>query len=153
MANIKNLSNIKQSFHHYETWEDYQSGMYQPSCIESLNTGVSKEERIEKAIELLSDAKLCREYMQKVVSEWTIATEEVLTNPESNGRAWLGQCACFMYGRCHDEETRKAWVMLKTPIQKAANKIAEQVIRAWLTEYSKRCPNYQISLFDVGEFA
>ena len=108
MANIKNLKNIKQVFHHYETWEDYKSGMYQPPCIESLNTGISSEERIEKAIYLLSDSKLCREYMQKVVKEWPIATEEVLTNPESNGRAWLGQCACFMYGRCHDEETRKA---------------------------------------------
>lgn len=148
MANIRNLKNIKQAFHHYETWEDYQSGMYQPSCIESLNTGVSKDERVEKAIELLSDEKLCREYMQKVVSEWVIATEEVLTNPESNGRAWLGQCACFMFARCHDEETRKAWVMLKPSIQKAANKIADQVITAWLTEYSKHLPNYQTSLFD-----
>ena len=148
MANIKNLKNIKQVFHHYETWDDYKSGMYQPPCIESLNTGISSEERIEKAIYLLSDSKLLREYMQKVVKEWPIATEEVLTNPESNGRAWLGQCACFMYGRCHDEETRKAWVMLNPSIQNAANKIAEQIIKAWLTEYSKRCPNYQITVFD-----
>ena len=151
MANIRNLRNIKQTFHHYETWEDYKSGMYQPPCIESLNSGISSDERIEKAIDLLSDAKLCREYMQKVVDEWPIATEEVLTNPESNGRAWLGQCACFLYGRCHDEETRKAWVMLKPEIQTAANKIAEQVIKAWLTEYSKRCSNYQTCLFDGGE--
>lgn len=74
-------------------WEDYNSGMYNSSNDDGL---------IQKAIELLSDAKLCREYMQKVVTEWPIATEEVLTNPDSNGRAWLGQCACFMYGRCHD---------------------------------------------------
>lgn len=148
MANIRNLKNIRQAFHHYETWEDYKSGMYQPPCIESLNTGISSGERIEKAIDLLSNPKLCREYMQKVVAEWPIATEEVLTNPENNGRAWLGQCACFLYGRCHDEETRKAWVLLKPEIQTAANKIAEQVIKAWLMEYSKRCSNYQTCLFD-----
>ena len=151
MANIRGLKNIKQTFHHYETWEDYKSGMYQPPCIESLDSGISSAERIEKAICLLSNARLCREYMQKVVTEWPIATEEVLTNPESNGRAWLGQCACFMYARCHDEETRKAWVLLKPSVQVTANRIAEQVIKAWLTEYSKRCPNYQTSLFDGGE--
>ena len=101
--------------------------------------------------ECLSDENICREYMQKVVSEWTIATEQVLTNPESNGRAWLGQCACFMYGGCHDEETRKAWVMLSPSVQKKANSIAEQVIFEWLSEYSKRCPNYQMRFCDIGD--
>lgn len=151
MANIKNLSNIEQKFFRYELWEDFQSGMYNPPCM-SIETGVSSEERIEKAIECLSDPVVCKEFMEKVVSEWKIATMEVLTNPETNGRAWLGQCACFMYGGCHDEETRKAWVMLKPQVQKAANKIAEQVIYSWLLEYSKQCPNYQMTLFDtVGE--
>ena len=140
MANIKGLRNIKQVFHRYETWEDYQSGMYNPS-----NNAVM----IDKAIELLSNEALCREYMQKVVLEWPIATAEVLTNPESNGRAWLGQCACFMYGGCHDEETRKAWVLLKPADQRMANKVADQTIKAWLMEYSKRCPNYQINIADL----
>ena len=143
MANIKSLKNIKQVFHRYETWEDYQSGMYNPSNNDGM---------ICKAIALLSDKQKCREYMQKVVSEWPIATEEVLTNPESNGRAWIGQCACFMYAGCHDEETRKAWVMLKPDVQREANKIADDVIKSWLTEYSKRCPNYQTNLFDGGDF-
>lgn len=141
MANIKGLRNIEQIFHRYETWEDYQSGMYNPS---------SDEKQIKKAIELLSNKRLCREYMQKVVAEWPIATEEVLTNPESNGRAWLGQCACFMYAGCHDEETRKAWVLLIPSAQRAANKIAEEVIKGWLKGYSKRCPNYQMSISDLG---
>ena len=140
MANIKGLKNIRQVFHRYETWEDYQSGMYKPSNDETM---------ISKAVELLSNEVLCRRYMQKVVSEWPISTEEVLTNPEGNGRAWLGQCACFMYGGCHDEETRKAWVLLQPPVQRAANKTADDVIKGWLMEYSKRCPNYQMSIFDM----
>lgn len=149
MASIKSLSNIEQRFYRYELWEDYQSGMYNSPCLSSIDTKATSEERIEKAIECLSDEKICREYMEKVVSEWKIATEQVLTNPESNGRAWLGQCACFMYGGCHDEETRKAWVMLKSSVQKAANKIADQVIHGWLSEFSKQCSNYQMTIFDV----
>lgn len=143
MASIKNLKNIEQAFFRYELWEDYQSGMYNPSSVTTEKAG------IERAIECLSDETICREYMKKVVSEWEIATAVVLTNPESNGRAWLGQCACFMYGGCLDEETRKAWVMLSATVQKKANKIAEQVIYEWLKEYSKRCPNYQLSIFDM----
>lgn len=138
MAKVKTLSNIEQAFYHYERWEDYQSGMYNQR---------SDSAAIQKAIELLSNPLACREYMQKVVSEWKIATEQVLTNPESNGRAWLGQCACFMYGGCHDEETRKAWVMLTPQAQKTANSIADQVIYSWLSEYAKRCANYQMTFF------
>lgn len=141
MASIKGLRNIKQAFYHYEKWEDYQSGMYNPANDEAM---------INKAVEMLSDETLCREHMERVVSEWPIATAEVLTNPESNGRAWLGQCACFMYAGCHDEETRKAWVLLKPSTQKKANGIADKVIKAWLTEYSKRCPDYQLNVADLG---
>lgn len=142
MANVKNISNIEQKFYRYELWEDFQSGMYNSPPISG--------ERINKAIECLSDETICREYMEKVVSEWQIATEQVLTNPENNGRAWLGQCACFMYGGCYDEETRKAWVLLPPKTQKQANKIAEQVIYKWLSEFSKKCPNYQFTFFDIG---
>ncbi|MBR3592196.1 MAG: hypothetical protein IKL46_05030, partial [Clostridia bacterium] len=110
------------------------------------------EDRIQKAIECLSDEKICREYMQRVVTEWQIATEQVLTNPESNGRAWLGQCACFMYGGCYDEETRKAWVLLAPKVQKRANKIAEEVIYEWLKKFSKQCPNYQMTFDDIGDY-
>ena len=143
MANIKDLSNIEQRFYRYELWEDFQSGMYNPPCRTRLETGIAK------AIECLSDPDICRQYMRKVVSEWTIATTEVLTNPESNGRAWLGQCACFLYGGCHDEETRKAWCLLSPQVQLAANKVAEQVIYEWLSEYAKSCPNYQLTIFDI----
>lgn len=142
MANIKSLSNIEQKFFRYELWEDFQSGMYNPSSVSTEARG------IEKAIECLSDPDICRQFMEKVVAEWPIATTEVLTNPENNGRAWLGQCACFMYGGSLDEETRKAWVKLAPATQKTANKIAESVIFRWLSEYAKKCPRYQMTFLD-----
>lgn len=138
MANGRNLLNIEQQFYHYEKWEDYQSGMYNPSSFH----------RVGAAIECLSNETLCKSFMQKVVSEWSIATEQVLTNPEQNGRAWLGQCACFMYGGCHDDETRKAWCLLSPKQQRIANRIADSVILAWKREFAKQFPNYQFTLFD-----
>lgn len=139
MARVKNLSNIEQVFYRYELWEDFQSGMYNPR---------NELYAIEKAIECLSNQDVCKTYMEKVVSEWNIATAQVLTNPESSGRAWLGQCACFMYAGCRDEETRKAWVLLTQQQQRDANRIADQVIYGWLSEYAKKCPNYQMTFFE-----
>ena len=139
MANIRSLSNIEQRFYRYELWEDFQSGMYNPR---------SNDDKIAKAIECLSDEKICRQHMKKAVTEWVIATEQNLTNPETNGRAWLGQCACFLYAGCHDEETRRAWVMMTETARKRANKIADEVIKEWLTEFSKQCPFYQLTIFD-----
>lgn len=138
MASGQNISNIEQQFFRYEKWEDYQSGMYNPP----------KDDRTQKAIELLSNPAVCRQYMKKVVSEWDIATQQVLTNPEMNGKAWLGQCACFMYAGVHDEDTRKAWCLLKPSVQKTANGIARQVINEWLRGFAKRFPFYQLSIFD-----
>lgn len=139
MANIRGLSNIEQRFYRYELWEDFKSGMYNPR---------SNDDKIAKAIECLSDETLCRQHMKKAVSEWVIATEQNLTDPATNGRAWLGQCACFLYAGCHDEETRRAWVMMTETARKRANKIADEVIKEWLTEFSKQCPFYQLTIFD-----
>ena len=59
MANIRKFPNITQQFYHYEKWEDYQSGMYNPA---------SNKQRISKAVECLSNAELCERYMKKVVN-------------------------------------------------------------------------------------
>lgn len=141
MARANNLTNIRQVFFRYELWEDFQSGMY--------NTR-NEESAIQKAMECLSNKEICSSCMKKVVTDWEIATAQVLTNPESNGRAWLGQCACYMYAGCHDEETRRAWVRLTEEVRKTANDIADRVIYDWLKEYAKRCPDYQMTLFDLG---
>lgn len=140
---------MKQIFHHYTEWEDFQSGMYNPPCLASIETGITSEERMEKVVELFSDKELCYEYMSKVVHEWKIAAEQNLTNPIVNRRAWIGQCACFMYAGVHDEETRKAWCMMEQRIQIQANKIAEKVIREWEHEYTKGHYGHQYSIFEV----
>ena len=126
---------IKRIYHHYEQWEDYQSGMYNRPCLDALDTGISSEERIEKAVECLCNESICREYMRKVVKEWPIATEQVLSNTGMNRKSWLGWCACFLYGGCHDEETRRAWWLMSDEARAMANGIAKQVIREWEKEH------------------
>lgn len=133
---------MKRVFHHYTLWEDFQSGMYNPR---GKSDG---EDRTQKAVECLSDEAICRKYMRKVVSEWVIAAEQVLTNLEQNRKAWLGWCACFMYGGCRDEETRAAWGLMTEQNRIRANQIADEVIKEWEREYLKGLPDAQISMFD-----
>ena len=127
---------IERVFYHYEQWEDYKNRMY-----DRPETGITSEERIQKAIECLSDETICLENMRKVVREWPIGTEQVLTNRSQNRKAWLGWCACFMYGGCHDEETRKAWNIMTDEARKSANAIAEKVIKEWEAQYENAVGN------------
>lgn len=139
---------MKRAFYHYTLWEDFKSGMYETPCKIDESTGETTEQRIQYAVECLSNAEICRECMQKVVKEWTIATEQVLTDLGHNRKAWLGWCACFMYGGCHDEETRAAWGIMTEENRIKANRIADEVIKQWEQEYMKRFPGLQVSMFD-----
>lgn len=133
---------MKQVFYPYTMWEDFKNGMY-----DEVKEG--RSERIQFAIECLSNPAICYEQMKRVTSEWKIATEQNLTNPTTNHQAWLGQSACNIYKGVKEDETREAWGMLTREQRIEANKIADKVDREWVEEYSKTKPDYQLSLFDV----
>lgn len=124
---------MKRVYHHYTKWEDFQSGMYN-----EIKEG--REERIEKAIELLTNLELCYKFMKRVSQEWKYACEHTFTN-RFNHQAFLGQCACFMYAEVRDNETRKAWWYLTEEQRHAANKVADVVYEEWKVEYEKTIGN------------
>lgn len=121
---------MKSVYYHYTAWEDFQSGMYN-----EVKEG--REERIQKALELLRSESLCREYMSRVTSEWRIACEQTFTN-RHNPKSFLGQCACFLYGGVRDNETRIAWGLLTEEERYRANAVADEVYKEWRREYEKR---------------
>ena len=134
---------MKRVYYHYTKWEDFQSGMYN-----EIKDG--REERVQKAIELLTNDELCYTYMKKVSQEWKCACEQTFTN-RFNHQAFLGQCACFMYGGVRDNETRMAWGMLTIEQRHKANAIADKVYYEWLDDYEKKGKYYQINIFDSIE--
>lgn len=121
---------MKRVYYHYTQWEDFQSGMYN-----EVKEG--REERIQKAIELLTNDELCYKYMKKVTEEWPKACEQTFTN-RFNHQSFLGQCACAMYADIRDNETRKAWWYLTEEQRHNANGIADRVYREWMEAYEKR---------------
>lgn len=118
---------MKRIYHHFNNWEDYHAGMYD----EDSN---GRKERVEKAAYILGTPKVCKEAMEKVVTEWKIATEYNLSNAEINRKAWLGQAACSCYGNIHEDETREAWGIMTDQQRTKANQIAATIIKRWLRE-------------------
>ena len=131
---------MQRIYHHYELWEDYHAGMY----IENKN---GRTERVHKAVKILGTPNICRQAMQKVINEWKISTEYNLSNAEVNRKAWLGQAACCCYAGIHEDETREAWGIMTELQRVEANKIAAELINAWVTEReTKESP--QIDMFN-----
>lgn len=131
---------MERIFHHFSRWEDYHAGMYDESKD-------GRTERVQKAAEILGSPSVCREAMEKVVSEWKFATEYNLSNAEINRKAWLGQAACSCYAGIHEDETREAWGIMTDDQRKEANRIAAEIIKRWLAD-REREENPQIELFN-----
>lgn len=131
---------MQRIFYHYSLWEDYHAGMYDESKD-------GREQRVQKAAYILGTPEICREAMEKVVSEWKIATEYNLSNAEINRKAWLGQAACSCYAGIHEDETREAWGIMTEQQRIKANQIAAAIIKRWVRERDfEESP--QMSLFN-----
>ena len=131
---------MQRVFHHYSLWEDYHAGMYDESKD-------GRAERVKQAAKILGTPDICRKAMEKVVSEWKIATEYNLSNLEINRKAWLGQAACCCYAGIHEDETREAWGIMTEEQRIEANRIAAIIIRKWQSK-REREESPQISMFD-----
>lgn len=116
---------MQRIFHHFSLWEDYHAGMYDEDKE-------FRKERVRQAAIILGTPDICRRAMEKVISEWKIATEYNLSNAEINRKAWLGQAACSCYAGIHEDETREAWGTMTEQQRIKANQIAAKIIREWV---------------------
>lgn len=134
---------MERIFHHYNKWEDYHAGMYDESRD-------GRKERVLNAAHILGTPGICRKAMEKVVSEWLIATEYNLSNAEINRKAWLGQAACSCYAGIHEDETREAWGIMTEAQRVEANRIAANIIENWLRNREQSAEFEQIMFNDWG---
>lgn len=121
---------MKQAYHHYTKWEDYQNRMY-----DEVKEG--RPERVKQAVKLLTDLPELYKQMQRVTKEWTIATEQNLTNSSINYQAFLGQTACNIWKGIKEDETREAWGQLTCMQRYEANRVADRVYNEWREQYER----------------
>lgn len=132
---------MKQIYHHYTEWEDFQNGMYNEDKQ-------GRESRILKAVALLSDPEELYKQMTKVTELWVKSTEQNLTDNSINHQAFLGQTACAIWEGIHEDETREAWGRLNNEQRYRANRVADRVDEEWQRKRTTQDLNFQFSLFD-----
>lgn len=115
---------LQRIYHRYENWECYKAGFF--NTLSFVIT--SRQEFIDKVVELFSDAVLTELYMKKVIIDWPNSTEHNLTNTSMNRVAWLGQSACCIYASVPSILTMEAWHHVSEECREKANKIAENII-------------------------
>ena len=127
---------MKRIYHHYKLWEDYRAGFYD-NCY-----GVEKQDKKDKAIELFSNPKLTKEFMNRVINEWVYSCEHNLSNESMNKIAYIGQSACCIYASIPATITMESWRDVPKEFQDKANDIAKEVINKW----TNRNRNIQLCL-------
>jgi len=115
---------MKQIYHKYTEWEDFQNGMFETDVK-------NKEELILKAIQLLSNEVDFYDTSIKVLKDWKIASDVNLTNKNSNRQSWVGQAACCYAFGTPEILTRKAWNSLCDTDKIKANIVADKIIKIY----------------------
>jgi hypothetical protein len=116
---------VKQLFHRYEKWEDWQAGMWQ-------TIGWAEESAmLQRAFEFTGDHELYGSYMRRVASEWPIACKQNLTSPSTNKGAWIGHAAACMAIGAPEYITRRAWWKLTQEQRDLADEQAALTIQEW----------------------
>jgi hypothetical protein len=108
--------------HPYDTWEDYLNGMYLNKCE---YTEVECKILIKN---IMSNREEFIRVGKEVVDNWTIASDEFLSNNSSNRKSWIGQAiCCYEYG-IPEVIVKKNWGLLSSDIREFANGSASVVL-------------------------
>lgn len=116
---------IKQIYHPYHLWEDYQNGMWNKAEKEI------EKELLDVAIEFTGDHKRYGAAMIKVIENWKYTCEHNLTDNSINHKAFIGHCAVCLELGIPEYITRNAWGYLTERQQFLANKEALKAIKQW----------------------
>lgn len=120
---------IPQVWHPVGQWEEIAHNMW----------GRVKDRAgyVQKAIAFTGDHQQYGHYMRRVCAEWPISTENALTDPHLNHRAWVGHAACALAFNCPEDIVRQAWRYLSDEQKLLANKEASRAIADWRRAYIK----------------
>ena len=118
---------IKQVWHDVRQWEEVAHNMW--------GEVTDKRSALDIAISFTADHKLYGHYMIRVVKEWPISTENALTDPHLNQKAWVGHAAVALAHNISEDITREAWRYLNDEQKHLANQEAERAIELWKDKY------------------
>jgi len=123
---------MKRIYHHYEKWEEVDSGMWDKASADA------ERELLSKAIDFTGNAELYGSFMLKIIEDWPFSCEQAFTNPSMNHLAWVGHAACCLAIGCPEYITRRAWGVLSQKQKDEANEKATNAVYRWTVKYLSR---------------
>lgn len=116
---------MKQIYHPYWLWEDFNNGMWRKeSKLYELNT-------FDDIVEFTGNHVEYGIAMMEVIERWPYTMEHNLTNSSINHRAFIGHSACSYKFDWPEYLVRKAWKHLSKEQQDLANDEAEKAFKLW----------------------
>ena len=120
---------IPQVWHSVDRWEEITHNMWGRVDDRAGYT--------QQAIAFTGDHKLYGSFMRRVCQEWPYSTENALTDPYLNHRAWVGHAACALAFNCPEDIVRQAWSHLSDEQKLLANQEASRAVADWRRSYIK----------------
>jgi len=118
---------IPQVYHPVQVWEEIAHNMW--------GKVDDRADFLQRAIQFTGDHKLYGSYMRRVCAEWPYSTENALTDPHLNHKAWVGHAACALAMRCPEDIVRQAWSHLNDEQKLLANQEASRAVADWRRAY------------------
>ena len=126
-----NTNDESRIFHTHDKWECHKAGFYNSSHPE-----MDKDECEKAYASFLSNDKLFRKALGKVIKKWKHSCEHYLTNASMNRIAWLGQASvCIQLGIPSD--FRGGFNLLTEKQQEKANNTALEYLNKWLKKNNR----------------
>lgn len=120
---------LPQIYHPVDQWEEVAHNMW--------GRVKDRADYLRQAFEFTGDHARYGHFMRRVCNEWPISTENALTDPYLNHRAWVGHAACALAFRCPEDIVREAWRDLTDEQKLLANQEASRAIAGWRRAYIK----------------
>lgn len=134
---------MKQIFHNYKLWEDFQNGMWRRV------TAAEESSMLLIAIEFTENAEKYGKAMLRVINEWPITCEHNLTDNNQNRRAFLGHCAVCLELGIPESITRLAWHQLSQKQQDEANAMAGYAIEQFEIKLNAKLYNHAQTRLEI----
>ena len=118
-------------YHHYEDLEEYHAGMWR------IVRGVKRKEYANAAADLMRQPGEFKTAMMTALTDWPKSCEANLTAESVNRLAWLGHSGCCLAVNSPEDCTRMGWHQLNRDEQDEANRVAQEVLDAWIAQHKQ----------------
>lgn len=121
-------------YHPFDALEETHAGLWR------ITSGAERKRHITSSARLMASPERFKAAMSEAVERWPRSCEHNLSAENVNRIAWLGHAGCCVGVGSPEEATRAAWHTLNADQQNEANRVAGEVLQAWIDANAETAP-------------